>query len=81
MKVEQLSPNQMIIYTSEGTFFQSYDSIIAFKSIMGKIQLDVKFWDYSKTTRKYRNMFLNETKKETEAKISNGEYILTNLNK
>jgi len=36
--------------------------------------------DYSVTTGKYRNQFLGETKKETEAKIKSGEYILTDLN-
>lgn len=45
-----------------------------------KIQLDSKYWNYSNTTSKYRNIFLNETKKETEAKIKSGEYILCNLN-
>lgn len=29
---------------------------------------------------KYRNIFLRETKKETEAKIKSGEYELVNLN-
>ena len=32
------------------------------------------------TTSKYRNIFLEETKKDTEKKIESGEYILTNLN-
>ena len=32
-------------------------------------------WDYSVTTGKYRNQFLNETKKETLAKLKSGEYI------
>lgn len=72
--------NQFILTTSEGIYFQSYESIIAFKPTSGKIQLDQKYWDYSKTTGKYRNQFLNETKKETEAKIKAGEYVLTNLN-
>jgi len=44
------------------------------------IYLDEKYWDYSVTTGKYRNIFLNETKKETEKKIANGTYELTNLN-
>ena len=42
--------------------------------------LDENKWDYSVTTGKYRNIFLNETEKETEAKIKSGEYILSNLN-
>jgi len=72
--------NQFTISTPEGRYFQSYDSVIVFIPNDGKIQLDSRYWDYSKTTGKYRNQFLGETKKETEAKIASGEYILTNLN-
>jgi hypothetical protein len=46
----------------------------------GQIYLDRNKWDYSTTTGKYRNQFLGETKKETQAKIDSGEYILTDLN-
>ena len=63
-----------------GTMFQSYKSNIVFKA-SGKTFLDSYYWDYSKTTGKYRNQFLGETKKETEKKISSGIYILTDLNK
>ena len=73
-------PNQFIISTKNGIYFQSYNSIIAFKCKDGKTYLDNYYWDYSKTTGKYRNMFLNETKKDTEQKIKDGTYILTNLN-
>ena len=45
-----------------------------------KVYLDKTFWDYSVTTGKYRNIFLDETKKETQKKIDNGTYILTDLN-
>lgn len=70
-------PNQFIIYTSRGVFFQSYQSIIAFFPCdEDKVYLNKDKWDYSKTTGKYRNLFLNETKKETEAKILSGEYVL-----
>ncbi len=85
-KVEQFEgnngpvKNQFRIFTSEGCFFQSYSSMIAFRPFSGPIQLDVNKWDYSKTTGKYRNLFLNETKKETEAKIKDGTYLLTDLN-
>ena len=37
----------------QGTAFQSYDSIIAFKGYYGKTYLDSKYWDYSKNTGKY----------------------------
>ena len=75
-------------------YFQSYDTMIAKKvkkmtsdfnrsPIMQyeeKIYLDKNYWDYSVTTGKYRNIFLNETKKETEKTIKDGIYTLTNLN-
>lgn len=72
--------------------FQSYDSVIAIKTMwpfeavekMGGKQiyvvLDKTYWNYSRTTSKYRNEFLRETTKETEAKIKSGEYKLENLN-
>ena len=70
--------------------FQSYDTVIATRTIWsdevrGKlpavcIELDANSWDYSTTTGKYRNLFLSETKKETEKKIKSGEYKLVNLN-
>lgn len=79
IKVSQLANNQFIIYTDKGEYFQSYNSIIAFKS-KNNIQLDERYWDYSKTTGKYRNSFLNEGINETIKKIQSGEYKLTNLN-
>ena len=71
--------NQFEIETDDATYLQSYDSIIA-KRMIGVVYLDEYYWDYSVTTGRYRNMFLGETKKETQAKIDSGEYILTNLN-
>ena len=38
--------NQFIIYTDEGTYFQSYDSVIAFRDNNSKITLDDYYWDY-----------------------------------
>lgn len=72
-------PNQFIIYTPEGTYFQSYSSVIVFKSSKG-IVLDECKWDYSTTTGKYRNMFLGEDITETRKKIKSGEYLLADLN-
>ena len=46
----------------------------------GKVEIDKHYWDYSTTTGRYRNIFLGETKKETQKKIDSGEYVLTNLN-
>lgn len=72
--------NQFTIHTNKGVYFQSYNSIIAFVPNKGKTKLDNCYWDYSRTTSKYRNEFLRETTKETKQKIDNKEYILTNLN-
>lgn len=72
--------NQFIIYTREGRYFQSYDSVIAFKDNEGNVTLDVDDWDYSRTTGKYRNEFLGEGIAETRSKIESGEYELENLN-
>lgn len=86
--------NQFIIYDDNNNkYFQSYKSVIAkienndIQENINinyernkKVYLDKTFWDYSVTTGKYRNIFLNETKKETEKKIKDGTYILTNLN-
>lgn len=73
--------NQFIIETDEGIYFQSYRSIIAFRSFKEhKMYLDEHYWDYSVTTGKYRNIFLRETKTETQKKIDEGIYILADLN-
>jgi len=74
--------NQFEIETRTGLIFQSYNSIIAYKprDKNEKIILDKHFWDHSKTTGRYRNLFLGEEKKETEKKIKSGEYICMDLN-
>lgn len=72
--------NQFEIIDSLGNrFFQSYNSLIA-KISKGKVFLDKNYWDYSRTTGKYRNCFLNENIAQTRAKIKSGEYILVDLN-
>lgn len=73
--------NQFEIETDEFDIFQSYDSIIAVRELnSGIITLDETYWDYSTTTGKYRNLWLNEKKAETQKKIDSGEYKLANLN-
>ncbi len=67
----------------EFELFQSYTSSIVRKTWDNQgvlVELDRTFWDYSKTTGKYRNLFLGETKAETQKKIDSGKYILTDLN-
>ncbi len=89
MKVENMTSkasgrevaNQFIIYGDHGTmYFQSYNSIICLINKNGRVTLDKKYWDYSRTTGKYRNQFLGENITETRKKIENGTYLLANLN-
>ena len=72
-------PNQFVISDNGANYFQSYESIIVKRS-NGKIELDSYYWNYSRTTSKYRNIFLGETTKETQKKIDSGEYLLSDLN-
>jgi len=92
MKVENMTSssgnkvaNQFVLIDGDFEYFQSYDSIIIkVDNSKGhfdqQVYLDENMWDYSKTTGKYRNQFLGETKKETQEKIDSGKYILVNLN-
>lgn len=75
--------NQFIIEDRNKRTFQSYDSTIAvieYSQGRVSITLDEFYWNYSTITSKYRNLFLGETKKETQAKIDSGEYKLAELN-
>lgn len=71
-------PNQFIIHTSDGTYFQSYDTTIA-RIRGGQVTLDPNY-KCSNTTSKYRSRFLRESTKETESKIAKGEYKIEPLN-
>ena len=76
--------NQFIIEGDNYTIFQSYQSVIVkivWKDGNRVVYLDRHDWDYSTTTGKYRNLFLNEKKPETLKKIKSGEYKLADLNK
>lgn len=81
--------NQFIITDGDGysdytRVFQSYNSVIvkitAENGLPAITELDRNKWDYSTTTGRYRNQFLGETKKETQAKIDSGKYLLVDLN-
>ena len=73
-------PNQFLIVTPDAHYFQSYESLIAVRTNEGKIYLDINKWDYSTTTGKYRNIFLNENKSLTQKKINSNVYLLVDLN-
>jgi hypothetical protein len=92
MKVQNITSNNgnkianqfVITDDQDNKYFQSYKSIIVKKGYENNkygIYLDQKYWNFSNTTGKYRNIFLGETIKDTRAKIKNGTYILTDLNK
>ena len=73
-------PNQFAIRTPQGIYFQSYQTVIAFIDLGGNITLDYQSWDYSRTTNKYRSIFLHENTADTRKKIKSGEYALADLN-
>jgi hypothetical protein len=82
-------PNQIVIYDTcdlSRVTFRSYDTIIAVIDTdlsadipQRKITLDCTH-NYSITTAKYRNQFLNMTSKEVEQGIKKGEIKVTDLN-
>jgi hypothetical protein len=72
-------PNQFVIRDNGTEWFQSYQSIIG-KWEDGTIYLDEYYWDYSKTTIKYRNLWLGLTSQEVKIAINKGEIKLANLN-
>lgn len=50
--------NQFVISSENGTFFQSYDSVVA-RIANGKLTLS-EAWNFSKTTSKHLYIFLRE---------------------
>lgn len=73
-------PNQFVIIADSLAYLQSYDSIIALIDMKNnKVFLDKEYWNYSRTTSKYRNIFLNENTKTIKNKVDSGEYKLINL--
>jgi len=75
------SKNQMVISINGVQYFQSFESIIAVKDLNRKqVVLDRKYWNFSRTTSRYRIQFLGESTVETRKKIDSGIYQLANLN-
>ena len=80
MKVTSLANNQYVIEHNGVTYFQSYDVIVAKKS-RGKIILDKDYYEYSRTTIKYRNMFLGLLSASVNDAIKGGKITLGKLNR
>lgn len=74
-----ISGNSIDAFYSYGKLIAKRGAFVAGETYR-KVTLDATYWNYSKTTSKYRNEFLGETTKETQAKIDSGEYVLANLN-
>ena len=70
MRVVNIANNQFEVYTDEGVYFQSYDSVVAFKpnDSEEKIRVGVD-WDYSQTTMKYVGQFLGQNTAKTRRDI------------
>ena len=70
MRIINIANNQFEVYTDEGVYFQSYDSVVAFKpsSSEEKIKVGVD-WDYSRTTMKYVGQFLGQNTAKTRRDI------------
>lgn len=73
--------NQFIIIDEKGNkYFQSYKSKIALITSDGCIYLDPVYWNYSITTSKYRNIFLNKSTDEIKKDVKNGKILFKELN-
>ena len=77
MRVVVIANNQFELYTDEGVYFQSYDSVVAFKpnSSEEKIRVGVD-WDYSRTTMKYVGQFLGQNTAKTRKDIKDEVILL-----
>lgn len=76
MKIEQIVNNQFRVRTDKGVYFQSYNSVVAFKGNDGKVVLGANY-RYSRTTMKYLISFLNlDSIKEVDMAVSSGKFIV-----
>tara|TARA_B100000900_G_scaffold322240_1_gene281602 strand:+ start:1989 stop:2300 length:312 start_codon:yes stop_codon:yes gene_type:complete len=82
------SPNQCIMSDPHGETFVSYGTKICYRSFdlygperRPKYVFDEYYWNYSRTTGKYRNEFLGMGVQECRKGIKEGWIKLTDLNK
>lgn len=71
--------NQFILIDGEKQILQSYETTIAVKNA-GRITVDTKALDYSKTTSKHLFIFLDMNRKEIEQGIKEGAIKVEDLN-
>jgi hypothetical protein len=81
MRVEKLDRqgNQLDVKIGQSRYFFSYGRCIVWVNMFGKVHLSSDYWDFSKTTSKYRNQFLCESTQEIQSKINSGRYVLADL--
>lgn len=83
MKIKVIAKNQFLINIEDKTYLQSYDSVVACKSV-GEVPILYKDWDYSRTTMKYVSRFLSDvfnehiTKKDIDKMVKEGKVIIKN---
>ena len=83
MKIKVIAKNQFLFYVEDKMYFQSYDSVVACKSV-GEVPILYKDWDYSRTTMKYVGKFLSDvfnrhiTKKDIDKMAKEGNVIIKN---
>ena len=83
MKIKVIAKNQFLFYINEKTYLQSYDSVVACKSV-GGIPILYKDCNYSRTTMKYVCKFLSDvfnkhiTKKGIDKMVREGKIIIKN---
>ena len=83
MKIKVIAKNQFLFYVDEKTYLQSYESVVACKSV-GEAPILYKDWDYSRTTMKYVSKFLSDvfnkhiTKKDIIKMVKEGKVIIKN---
>ena len=81
-------PNQTILSDMTGKTFVSYGSKIVYQSkdrasdgLPLEIIVDENYWDYSRTTGKYRNEFMNMGVQDVRDYIKEGRIQVGNLNR
>tara|TARA_B110000971_G_scaffold68881_1_gene70582 strand:+ start:77 stop:385 length:309 start_codon:yes stop_codon:yes gene_type:complete len=81
-------PNQTILSDMTGKTFVSYGSKIVYQSkdrasdgLPLEIIVDENYWDYSRTTGKYRNEFMNMGVQDVRNYIKEGRIQVGNLNR
>ena len=76
---ERTVPNQYVIRLNNCSVFQSYATVIAIHDYdLDEVYLNKEYYNYSKTTSRYRNKYLGLNTKQIEQKIKSKEFVLVN---